>query len=93
MAHLKCRCGYPMWNGLTPNDVVFNVCSDRRFCELVDNPPELFSDPENLPFDIADLIEMGDYEVWLCPECKRLNIIDKKINPNKVRLVYKLEEE
>lgn len=93
MAHLGCRCGYSMWNGRVPNDIEFTVFSDRRFCELVEKPPDLFSNPEDFALDIGDLMDMADYEVWRCPKCGRLYIFDLQNNPNKAKLVYKLEED
>lgn len=93
MAHLNCRCGYSMWNGCVPNDIEFKAFSDKRLCELIDNPPALSSDPLQFVQDFYDLMEMADYEVWRCPKCRRLYIFDNQNNSNKVRFVYKLEEE
>ena len=93
MAHVTCRCGYSMWNGHTPNNIEFTVFSDRRFCELAENPPALFSDPTEFVLDFDDLMDMADYEVWRCPECGRLYIFDNQNDSNKAKYVYKLEED
>ena len=92
MARLACRCGYSMWNGNVPNDIEFTVFSDRRFCELIDNPPALSSDPVEFASDFTDLMDMADYEVWRCPKCGRLYIFDKQSDSDKAQFVYKLEE-
>ena len=64
MARLGCECGELMWNGLTPNDLQFWVYSDRKMDKI----------RENDIIDVIELSSMEDYEVWLCPKCKRLYI-------------------
>lgn len=92
MAHLGCRCGNVMWDGLSPNDIEFTAFSDIRFCELADNPPALFSNPEEFVLDFTDLFELADFTVWRCPECKRLYVFENQGKPTKAKYVYKLEE-
>lgn len=52
MAHLACRCGYSMWNGQVPNTITFTVFSDARSLELAENPPNLFSNPDEFVLDL-----------------------------------------
>ncbi len=92
MAHLDCKCGYSMWNGATPNDIVFTVFSDARSCELSDKPPLFSGDPDQYLFEFMDWMDMADYEAWRCPECGRLYVFDKQDDSGKVKYIYRLEE-
>lgn len=77
---LQCRCGFDMWNGQVPNDIELWVYSDKRMDEI-------------LADDTVSTIELAgrfDYNVWLCPECKRLYVF--KGHENNVVYVYKPEE-
>ena len=92
MAHVTCRCGYSMWNGMTPNDIEFTVFSDVQLCEIEDHPPDLFRDPEQFICDWNDLMDMADYEVWRCPECGRLYVFDKQDGSDQAKYIYRLEK-
>ena len=81
MAHLLCKCGCDMWNGLIPNEIEFAVYSDKRMCEIL----------ENDMVDTLDLAQMNEYDVWKCPKCDRLYIFRKP--DGKVLRVYKPEDE
>ena len=70
-----------MWNGLTPNDIQLWVYSDRKMDEIRANDM----------IDVIELSNMEDYEVWLCPECKRLHVFEA--DKTKVKYVYQLEIE
>jgi len=81
MARLGCKCGHILWNGECPNDIQYWVYSDKKMEKIF----------ENKTINVMKLSEINDYEVWLCPECKRLYVfIEGKI---KTKYVYKLEEE
>ena len=67
MARLWCKCGETMWNGLTPNDIQFWVYSDRKMDKI----------RENDTVDVIELSNMEDFEVWLCPKCKRLYVFEE----------------
>ena len=78
----QCRCGRSMWNGQTPNDIEFWVYSDKRMCdEILDNDT----------IDTVKLASMYNYNVWRCPDCRRLYVFEK--GNTKVLNCYKLEDE
>ncbi len=81
MARLSCQCGYSMWNGNVPNDIEFYVYSDQQMCSI----------QEEDTVSTLLLPQRKDYEVWRCPECKRLYVFKK--GSNQVRFIYKLEKE
>lgn len=87
---LTCKCGCILWNGQIPNNIEFTVFSSPRICEVEDCPPPFQND---LLYFTCDLMGRADYEVWRCPACKRLHIFENGRDPNRVRYVYKLEEE
>lgn len=80
MAQLMCKCNVRMWNGETPNDIQHWVYSDRKMDKIC----------ENDTVDVIEFWDMSDYEVWLCPECKRLYVF--KEDNKAVKYVYQLEE-
>lgn len=80
MARLECKCGCVMWNGETPNDIEFSVFSDKTMNNIL-------SDDSILTLDLAN---KADYNVWCCPECKRLYIF--KENDLSVKYIYKLDK-
>ena len=82
MAHLVCKCGHDMWNGESPNDIEFWVFSDKTMDEM--------SYEDNIPF--LSLFNKEDYNVWLCPKCRRLYVFDEKVSADKPICVYKPEE-
>lgn len=64
MARLECKCGHVMWNGETPNDIEYFVFSDITMDKI-------------LSADCVSTIELAnkaDYNVWCCPECRRLYV-------------------
>ncbi len=79
MAQFWCKCGNRMWNGQTPNDIQFWVYSDRKMDKI----------RENDVVDVLELSDMEDYEVWLCPVCKRLSVFEH--SSNTVKYTYQLE--
>jgi len=73
-----------MWNGLAPNDIQFWAYSDKKMEKI----------RENDTIDVIELSSMEDYEVWLCPKCKRLYIFDsKETEYAPAKYIYKLETE
>ena len=81
MAKIGCKCGSVLWNGECPNDIQYWVYSDFKMDEIF----------ENDVIDVMKLSEIFDYEVWLCPDCKRLYLFEE--DSTKVKYVYQLEEE
>jgi len=81
MARFGCRCGETLWNGLTPNDIQLYVFTDRQMDKIL----------ESNSMETLDFFELNNYEVWLCPECKRLAVFEK--DSNSVKYIYKLESE
>lgn len=71
-----------MWNGECPNDIEVYGITDRTFDKI--------SEYENV--STFYLIDLCDYDVWVCPRCKRLYVFDNNFDSNKVKCVYKLEE-
>ena len=71
-----------MWNGLTPNDINVWCYTDRRLDEIM-------ADDSVSTLKLADLY---DYEVWVCPCCKRLYVFENsERDRNRVKYVYALE--
>ena len=84
MAKIRCKCDNVLWNGECPNDVQYWVYSDRKKDEIY----------ENDTIDVDNLFELVDYEVWLCPDCKRLYVYEYHDETNTpVKFVYHLEQE
>ena len=79
MARILCKCGTHMWNGETPNDIQFWAYSDRMMDKI----------REKDTVDVIELSSMENFEIWLCPDCKRLHIFDP--NSLSVKCTYKLE--
>lgn len=71
-----------MWNGQTPNDFEVWCYTDRRLDEIMAND-------EISTLKLADLF---DYNVWVCPRCKRLYVFENS-DMIKVKCVYTLEKE
>lgn len=88
MARLTCKCGFTMWNGSTPNGIEFTAFSDARLCRLEDALPALPSDPL---FLLMDLMDQADYEVWRCPQCRRLYVFDRQDGSDRASYIYRLE--
>lgn len=80
MARLLCKCGETMWNGAAPNDINVWCYTDRRLDEIM-------AEDSIFTFELADLY---DYEVWVCPCCKRLYVFEHSERTN-VKYVYALE--
>ena len=68
MARIECKCGQIIWNGETPNDIEFWAYSDRTMDSI------LMSDSVSS----QDFSVNADYNVWLCPLCRRLYIFNGK---------------
>ena len=80
MIRLSCKCGETMWNSQIPNDIQIWAFTDRQIDKILEK------DRRETP----EFCEMYDYEVWLCPNCKRLHILEGKSNTT--RYIYHLEE-
>ena len=84
MARMGCKCGATLSNGLTPNDIQYWVYSDRKMDKI----------RENDAIDVLELSIIEDYEVWLCPDCKRLYIFENPHKPDTpAKYIYRLETE
>ena len=80
MAQIGCKCGYILRNSSTPNDIQYWVYSDKKIDKICKKDK----------IKVSKLIDIEDYEVWLCPKCKRLYIF--KHGSTKTKYVYSLEE-
>lgn len=83
MARLKCKCGESLWNGKTPNDIELWVFSDKKLDSILEN--------DNI--STLELTDLFDYNVWCCPNCKRLYVFNEKEDSNCVKYVYHLEQD
>jgi len=66
MAKIECKCGELLSNSLMPNDIQYWVYSDKKIDEICARDV----------IDVKELIDIEDYEVWLCPKCKRLIVFE-----------------
>lgn len=82
MSRLLCKCGETMWNGLTPNDINVWCYTDRRLDEILAEDS----------ISTLELANLWNYEVWVCPCCKRLYVFENS-ERNKVKYVYALERD
>ena len=81
MARIGCKCGELLCNSLMPNDIQYWVYSDNKMDEICTNSS----------IDVDELSDIEDYEVWLCPKCKRLYIFEN--GSQTVKYVYHIEED
>lgn len=71
MARYWCKCGHVMWNGETPNDIMYHAFSDRQADKIL----------ESDAIDTIDLFsKWKEYEAWVCPKCKRLYVFSYQDN-------------
>ncbi len=78
MAKMTCKCGKNLNNQSVPNNIELIVYSDYEWDEIC-------KDDVIHPW----LIPSPKYEVWRCPECKRIYVYDP---PNNIPImVYSLE--
>ena len=80
MSRLECKCGHTLWNGETPNNIEYWVYSDKTIDSI-------------LKSDVIDTLALNnlfDYNIWRCPECKRLYIFNK--NESVPKYVYTQEK-
>ena len=68
-----------MWNGESPNNIQLWVYSDRKMDKIL----------EKDTIDVIELSNMEDFEVWLCPNCKRLSVFEP--GSSSVKYTYQLE--
>ena len=80
MARLSCKCGYSMWNGICPNDIEYWVYSDRQMDSILDKDT----------ISTLELMDLHTFNVWRCPQCKRLYIFDN--DRTEALYIYNLEE-
>ena len=80
MAKLRCKCGQILSNSLYPNDIQHWVYSDKNIDKIC----------KKNTIKVKKLIGKEDYEVWVCPECKRLIVF--KNGKNKAKYIYQIEE-
>lgn len=79
MARLQCKCGNILWDGETPNNIQFHVFSDKQMDQIL----------ENDTISTVDLFtKMEEYEVWRCPQCKRLYVFEE--NSKEAKYIYEL---
>ena len=81
MARIVCKCGELISNSLMPNDVQYWVYSDKKMDKICKKDK----------IKVKKLINIEDYEVWLCPKCKRLIVF--KNGKAKAKYLYRIEEE
>jgi hypothetical protein len=63
MAHMLCECGERLSNTMAPNDIELRVYTDKEWDDII-NMGEI--DSIDIPFP--------QYDVWLCPKCKRIHV-------------------
>ena len=73
-----CRCGNPLSNSSTPNDIEYMVYSDREWSDFEEKGWIYF-------LDVPD----PKYDVWRCPDCDRIYLFGEN---NKLVKVYKPDE-
>ena len=69
MAKMTCKCGKNLNNQSVPNNIELIVYSDYEWDEIC-------KDDVIHPW----LIPSPKYEVWRCPECKRIYVYDPPNN-------------
>lgn len=79
MARMKCKCGYNLSNSESPNDIQLRVYTDREWDKILDCE---MVEPWKIP--------IPNYDVWLCPNCKRVYVF--KGGHNNPVVVYNIEE-
>lgn len=80
MARTTCKCGEALSNHSIPNDIQLIVYTDKewdKICTGDSIDPLMIPDPQ--------------YDVWRCPNCKRIAVYDWE-NPYPV-MKYVLEED
>mgnify|MGYP004568394215 FL=1 len=80
MARMTCKCGAKLNNQSAPNDIELVVYTDKEW-DVICSKDVLH--PWTIPFP--------KYEVWRCPECKRIYVYEPP--GNTPVMVYSLEEE
>jgi len=80
LAQIGCKCGYVLRNSSTPNDIQYWVYSDKKMDKICKKDK----------IRVEKLINIEDYEVWLCHKCKRLIVF--KNGKSKAKYLYCLEE-
>ena len=79
MAQMGCKCGARLSNTLCPNDVQHYVFTDKRMDTILAK--------DNI--NTLELCNLNNYEVWLCPKCKRLYVFEE--NKMTAKYIYALE--
>ncbi|MCH5267597.1 MAG: hypothetical protein J1E62_04550 [Lachnospiraceae bacterium] len=80
MARMTCSCGKQLSNHEAPNDIELWVYTDKEWDEMFDCES---IEPWKIP--------MPKYEVWRCPDCKRIYVFEDG-NAAPV-MVYRLEKQ
>jgi len=80
LARIGCKCGELLCNSLVPNNIQYWVYSDKKIDKIC----------EKDSIKVKKLITIEDYEVWLCPKCKRLYVFEN--GEATTKFVYNLEE-
>jgi len=80
LARLGCKCGYLLSNTSYPNNIQYWVYSDKKMNKICNKNT----------IKIKKFLGAENYEVWLCPNCKRLIVF--KNGKAKAKYIYKLEE-
>lgn len=83
VSRIKCTCGTVLWNGEVPNDIEYWAFSDKQLCEVNELGTVGFIELNN---------RLG-YNIWRCPDCKRLFVYDLTRSDKQPVCVYKLEKE
>ncbi|GEB35870.1 MULTISPECIES: hypothetical protein [Brevibacillus] len=65
MAKYGCKCGKTLSNSLCPNDIQLKVFTDKQWEQLYEKS-----------FITGDDFPDPEYDVWRCPDCKRIYVFD-----------------
>ena len=69
MAKMDCNCGHILSTVEVPNDVQLWVYTDKEWDGIM-------SDEVLIPWQIP----LPKYDVWMCPECKRVYVFENGNN-------------
>ena len=69
MAKMDCKCGHILSTVEVPNDVQLWVYTDKEWDGIM-------SDEVLIPWQIP----LPKYDVWMCPECKRVFVFENGNN-------------
>ena len=80
MASILCKCNQRLSDDTIPNDIQHWVYTDKK--------KDAVSASDVI--EATKLLDAVDYDVWLCPNCKRLWVFEE--GKASAKYLYKLEE-